>query len=353
MTIANELTIRRVALALARTACAVYPLEGCGDQERVDRAGSAALGRWLNQFLPRLRCVVRLCEGRKDKAPWLPEGSVYGARDAASLAVDILADPVEGTGQLAGPVDQRTRGSSCVVVLAPSQTVAPLYSGCYAEKLVLPPDAPTGIGLDTPPGEIVRLLVKAFDRSPAEIYVWILDRDRNQNGIAAFRQAGATVRLIAAGDFEAHLRAGRHVGDAGPVHVSYGIGGLPEGVLVVPFVRWSKGTVLLRPWPVAQQEAEIRNAGCEEMLGREYDAHTLIRSDDCLMAVAGITDGRDDQPPLFNGIRLLEAGSVPCVTVLVASPALGECRTFEVSFEDDAARRAEDFRRFACLLSAR
>lgn len=334
MTLSNELTIRGLGLAVARTACAVFPFAGCGDGNHIDRVGSETLAESLDRFLTNLRCVTRTCEGKKDKAPLLPEGTVCGSCSPSHPEADLVADPVEGTAQLAGPSAQRTRGSSCVVALAPAGSVANLYSGCYAHKLVLPPGSPAGISLETPPGEIVRRVGTTFGRRPAGITVWLLDRPRNQDAINAFRQAGANVRLIAAGDFESHLRAGDFVSESGPVHISYGIGGLPEGVLAVPFLLWSGATMLLKPYPLQHQLDEIRSAGCYETLGREYDARSLIDSDDCILAVAGITNGNDVDHPLVKGIYLWDGERAPCVTVLLASPALRACRLLEVTFED-------------------
>ena len=335
MTLATESTLRKLSLAVARTAAAVHPLAGCGDAVCIDRVGSVTLARALDQF--HIRCTTRLCEGIKDEAPWVPEGSVYGARPTVGQlgqAADLLTDPVEGTNQLAGPAAARSRASYCIAALAPAGSVADLYSGSYALKLVLPPHAPADLDLGTPPAEIVRSLADEFGRAAADVHVWILDRPRNHAAIAAFADAGATVRRIAAGDFESHLRAGQYVRDAGPIHVSYGIGGLPEGVLAVPFLRWSGGRIRLKPHPLGAQEAEIRAAGLGDMLGRVFDAGSLIKSDDCVLAVAGITSVEGEEPPLVKGVRYWENGAVPSVTVLAVSPALPECRTLEIAFED-------------------
>jgi fructose-1,6-bisphosphatase II len=326
MMLANEATARRLALAVARTACAVLPLAGCGDGNRIDHIASETLAQALNDF-SEFRCVTRLCEGKKDEAPWLPEGTVHGSRRESDPAVDVLADPVEGTTQLAGPTHKRTRGSFSVLALAPGGSVASVDSGCYARKLVLPPGSPRGIGLDTPEAEIVRQLASTFARRSSDVTVWILDRPRNREAIENFRQAGASVRLIAAGDFEVHLRAGHFVAQSGPIHVSCGIGGLSEGVLAVPFLRWSGATMLLEPWP--SRPAKDRP--------RIYDGPSLIASTDCILAVAGISDGSPEDNQVVPGIRFWKDGA-PCLSVFVASPGLSTCRTIQVTFEDHPAK---------------
>jgi fructose-1,6-bisphosphatase/sedoheptulose 1,7-bisphosphatase-like protein len=333
MRLVNESTVAKLSLAVARTACAVFPFAGCGNSDLIDQIGSETLGDSLDKFFPSLRCVTRLCEGKKDCAPSLIEGSCYGSRLPLDSAADLVADPVEGTGQLARPAGKRNRSSCCAAVLAPIGTVAKLYSGCYAHKLVLPPGAPTDLSLEDSPSQIVERLASAFQCEREKINVWLLERDRNLAAITAFKEAGTTVHLIEAGDLEAHLLAGCAVRGTGPLHVSYGIGGLPEGILAVPFLRRSGAPLRLKPCPLGRQEEEILAANCQDMLGREFSASDLIASDDCIVALAGITSGRHAKHSLIKGIRLWDE-SAPCVTVLVASPAFRDCRELAITFEE-------------------
>ena len=87
--------------------------------------------------------------------------------------------------------------------------------------------------------------------------VVVLDRPRHEAGIAAIREAGARVRLIAHGDVSAALLA---VTERSPVDLLWGIGGTPEGVISAAAVKCLGGQLLGRLWP--RDEAE-RTAALE------------------------------------------------------------------------------------------
>src|SRR5438046_1412680 len=76
-------------------------------------------------------------------------------------------------------------------------------------------------------------------------------------GIAAIREAGARVRLIAHGDVSAALLA---VTERSPVDLLWGIGGTPEGVISAAAVKCLGGQLLGRLWP---RDEEERNAALQ------------------------------------------------------------------------------------------
>ena len=71
-------------------------------------------------------------------------------------------------------------------------------------------------------------------RAIGDVMVVVLDRPRHEQGIAAIREAGARVRLIAHGDVSAALLA---VTERSPVDLLWGIGGTPEGVISAAAVK--------------------------------------------------------------------------------------------------------------------
>ena len=74
-----------------------------------------------------------------------------------------------------------------------------------------------------------------------DVAVVVLDRPRHEEGIAAIRAAGASVRLILHGDVSAALLA---VTERSRVDLLWGIGGTPEGVLSAAAIKCIGGQVL-------------------------------------------------------------------------------------------------------------
>src|ERR1043165_447426 len=70
-------TIAAVARSVAQTAVDVLPLAGRGDSKWIDGLASAELPKHLHSHLPSLY-RVKYCEGAKDKAPMIMEGTILG-----------------------------------------------------------------------------------------------------------------------------------------------------------------------------------------------------------------------------------------------------------------------------------
>src|SRR5436305_1641799 len=75
--ISKEL-IKGLVIAAAWTAASQVSLKGCGQSVLVDGKGSFDLWYYIDQQLPGFRFKVVLCEGKKDRAPLIPEGSIIG-----------------------------------------------------------------------------------------------------------------------------------------------------------------------------------------------------------------------------------------------------------------------------------
>jgi fructose-1,6-bisphosphatase II len=129
--------------------------------------------------------------------------------------------------------------------------------------------------------------------------VVVLDRPRHEEGIAAIREAGARVRLIAHGDVSAALLA---VTERSPVDLLWGIGGTPEGVISAAAVKCIGGQLLGRLWPRddAERTAAL-DAGYD--LTRILDSDDLVAGEDVFFSATGITDG-----DVLQGVRYPTVG---------------------------------------------
>jgi len=240
--IATKDNSRALILSVAAVAALVHRLVGVGRDKQglIDLVGSSFLQFNLDRTLRDRGYEMRLCEGKKDGAPLIAEGTILGNDQEDVPRGWIVADPVECTRELADKIRSNRRGSSVIAAITPAGCIPEeLYSGCRAQKLVLPPASPVGKGrieADSQPADIVFQLSQQFSCMSSDIVVWVLDRPWNKNSIALFQSSGADVRPIRSGDFEASILAAKPVKIGGKVNVLYGIGGLPEGVAAVPYV---------------------------------------------------------------------------------------------------------------------
>jgi len=291
----QQLPDRNLALELVRVteaaALAAAPLVGAGDKEAADQAAVDGM-RYMLQSV-QMDGVVVIGEGEKDEAPMLYNGEVIG--DGTPPQVDIAVDPLEGTTLAAHGMPS----ALAVIALSSRGTMFDPGPCVYMEKIAGAPEIADLLDLDRPLGETVRLVAERKHCRVSDVMVVVLDRPRHAQGIAAIREAGARVRLIAHGDVSAALLA---VTERSPVDLLWGIGGTPEGVISAAAVKCLDGQLLGRLWPRDDAErAAAAEAGYD--LGRVLDRDDLVAGDDVFFSATGITDG-----DVLQGVRYPHAG---------------------------------------------
>jgi fructose-1,6-bisphosphatase/sedoheptulose 1,7-bisphosphatase-like protein len=311
--------------SVASTAAAVFPHRSCRDPVRIDRVASRQLEKWLMHF-----CIdrfnVAVCEGVKDHAPMITEGMKLGQGSERPIG-DLIIDPVECTTLLAQWPDGDRRGSSVIVAAVPRDSIGLRFAGGRGLKLVLPPGLSGNPDLlQMAPAHLVWEICTHTGCRPADIEVVILGGARrfwNRPFINQFKQARVAVREISAGDFEAHISAAKpRVG--GKIRISYGIGGVPEGLLAVPYVLMTGATMLLQlKDPLEENKKQIDATA----LKRVYTASDLIHDEegDCFVVYAGITASE-----IVSGIECPPATDSFEVEVVAASPRWGAERRVKI-----------------------
>ena len=214
-------------------ALAAAPLVGRGDKEAADQAAVDGM-RFMLQSVPMDGLVV-IGEGEKDEAPMLYNGEQIG--DGSPPLVDIAVDPLEGTTLAAHGMPS----ALAVIALSARGTMFDPGPCVYMEKMAGAPEIADLLDLDRPLAETVRLVAERKGSPVGDVMVVVLDRPRHEQGIAAIREAGARVRLIAHGDVSAALLA---VTERSPVDLLWGIGGTPEGVISAAAVKCLGGQLL-------------------------------------------------------------------------------------------------------------
>ncbi len=290
-----QLPDRNLALELVRVteaaALAAAPLVGRGEKEAADQAAVDGM-RYMLQSVS-MDGVVVIGEGEKDEAPMLYNGEQIG--DGSPPAVDIAVDPLEGTTLAAHGMPS----ALSVIALSARGTMFNPGPIVYMEKMAGAPEIADVLDLDRPLGDTVKLIAERTGRPVSDVMVVVLDRPRHEEGIAAIREAGARVRLIAHGDVSAALLA---VTERSRVDLLWGIGGTPEGVISAAAVKCVGGQLLGRLWP---RDEEERRAALEQGydLDRVLDRDDLVAGEDVFFSATGVTDG-----DVLQGVRYPSAG---------------------------------------------
>jgi fructose-1,6-bisphosphatase II len=171
----------------------------------------------------------------------------------------------------------------------------------YMDKIAVGPDAAEVIDIDAPPSENVRRVAAAKGKSPREITVVVLERDRHDKLIDELREAGARVHLIRDGDVAPSIAAA-HGGTE--VDLLMGIGGTPEGVISATAIKCLGGALQGRLWPRDDDERQ-------KLIDAGYDVERVLTTDDLVasgnvfVAATGVTTGA-----LLNGVRYTKDGAV-------------------------------------------
>jgi fructose-1,6-bisphosphatase II len=267
---------------------------GRGDKESADQAAVDGMRAVLDTVL--MDGVVVIGEGEKDEAPMLFNGERVGSGQGPE--VDVAVDPLEGTRLTA--LGQQ----NAIAVIAVAERGTMFFPGAalYMDKIATGPEAADAIDITAPPEENVRRVAEAKGKTPRDVTVIVLERDRHERLIADLRAAGARVTLIRDGDVAPAIAAAH--GGIAEVDLLMGIGGTPEGVIAAAAIKCLGGALQGRLWPRNDDERRrLHEAGYE--IERVLTTDDLVRGDDVFVAATGVTSGA-----LLRGVRYTPDGAV-------------------------------------------
>jgi len=301
MTSQNEAVMdRNMAIEAVRVteagAIAAARWVGRGDEKQADAAAVDAMRTALNRL--HIDGTVVIGEGERDEAPMLYIGEKVGAGGAK---IDIALDPLEGTTLTA----KANANAMAVLALAPDGDFlnAP---DTYMEKIAIGGGHREGlIDITATPQENLNRLAEEKGVDVSALTVCILDRPRHESLIAAVRDAGARIFLIADGDIFGVMATSDP--DSG-IDMYLGSGGAPEGVLAAAALQsiggQMQGQLLFRN---DDEIGRARKLGIED-LDRVYGLDDLA-SGDVIFCATGVTDGA-----MLQGVRrspgMLETHSI-------------------------------------------
>jgi fructose-1,6-bisphosphatase II len=267
---------------------------GRGDKNAADQAAVDAMRLMLGTV--QMDGIVVIGEGEKDEAPMLFNGESIGS--GFGPAVDVAVDPLEGTRLTA--LGQQNAIS--VIAVAERGTLFFPDAALYMDKIATGPDAADAIDIDATPEENVRNVAEAKNKSPRDVSVIVLERDRHEQLITDLRAAGARVTLIRDGDVAPAIAAAH--GGIAEVDLLMGVGGTPEGVIAAAAIKCLGGALQGRLWPRNDEERQqLVDHGYE--LERVLTTDDLVAGDDVFVAATGVTSGA-----LLRGVRYTRDGAV-------------------------------------------
>jgi fructose-1,6-bisphosphatase II len=294
---ARQAPDRNIAMELVRVteagAMAAARWIGRGEKESADQAAVDAMRFVLDSVS--MRGIVVIGEGEKDEAPMLYNGEEVGNGEGPE--VDVAVDPLEGTRLTA------LGQPNAIAVIAVAERGTMLFPGAafYMEKIAVGPEAIEAIDIERSPSENVGAVAEALGKTPREVDVVVLERDRHDELIAELRDSGARVRLIRDGDVAPAIAAAQ---PGTGVDMLYGIGGTPEGVISAAALKCVGGGIQGRLWPRNDEERR-------KLLEADLDPARVLRTDDLVsgedvfVAATGVTTGS-----LLQGVKYTPGGAV-------------------------------------------
>jgi len=288
---------RNLALELVRVteaaAMAAARWVGRGDKNSADQAAVDAMRLMLDTV--QMDGVVVIGEGEKDRAPMLFNGESVGS--GYGPQVDVAVDPLEGTRLTA----LGQPNALAVIALAERGTLFFPGPAVYMDKIATGADAADAIDIDASPAENVQRVAEAKGKSPRDVMVIVLERDRHKNLIAELRAVGARVNLIRDGDVAPAIAAAH--GGLVDIDLLMGIGGTPEGVIAAAAIKCLGGALQGRLWPRDDDERQaLISAGYDP--DRILNIDDLVSGDDVFVAATGVTSGA-----LLRGVRSTKDGA--------------------------------------------
>ena len=282
---------RNLALELVRVteagAIGAARWVGRGEKESADQGAVDGIRAVLSTVS--MNGVVVIGEGEKDEAPMLYNGERVG--DGTGPEVDVAVDPLEGT-RLAA-----FGQPNAIAVMAVAERGSMFFPGAafYMNKIVTGRDAVDAIDIDASPTENVRNVAEAKGKSPDEVIVYVLERERHEALVSELRSAGARVNLIRDGDVAPTIAAAH--GRTAEIDLVMGIGGTPEGVIGACAIKSLGGAMQAKLWPRnAEERKKLEDAGYD--VDAVLTTDDLVRGEDIFVAATGVTTGT-----LLRGVR--------------------------------------------------
>lgn len=263
---------------------------GTGDDELCYRSADEAM--W--KIIDTLDIDGTIIIGASNKNLNIYDGRKAGSGNGAQI--DIASKPLEGKRTCA----MGGHNSISVVAIGGRNSFLKVPP-CLMHKIAVGPDAKGVVDINESPDINIKRVARAKGKYIEDITVCVLDREMNREIIDAVRKTGARIRYITDGDVSGAIATAV---DESTIDLLLGVGGAKEGVIAAAAIKCLGGDMQTKVYYNDYFEKTIA-----EKLGRGnpdkvYKIRDLVKSDDVLVSVTGVTDG-----VLLPGVHFFSGGA--------------------------------------------
>jgi fructose-1,6-bisphosphatase II len=168
-------------------------------------------------------------------------------------------------------------------------------------KIAVGPEAKGIIDIKQPPHINIKRVARAKGKYIEDITVCVLERDFNNQLIAQIRECGARIKFITDGDISGAIATAV---DDSSIDILMGIGGAKEAVISATGLKCLGGDMQAQIYYNDDFEQEIAVKLGRGNPDKIYKINDLVKSDDILLAITGVTDG-----VLLPGVQYMSGGA--------------------------------------------
>jgi len=265
---------------------------GKGDDDLCYRASDEAMWKLLETMDIDGEIVI----GAANKELQLYDTRKVGTGEEGAEILDIAVKPLEGKRTCA------VGGYNSISVIAfggkDSFMRMPPVS---MNKIAVGPEAKGVIDITQPPHINIKRVARAKGKYIEDITVCVLEREVNHHLISQIRECGARIKFITDGDVSGAIATA--VEDS-PIDIIMGIGGAKEAVISAAGLKCLGGDMQAQIYYSETSDKEIAEKLGHGNPDRIYKINDLIKSDDILIAITGVTDG-----VLLPGVQYISGGA--------------------------------------------
>ena len=263
---------------------------GKGDDDLCYRASDEAMWKLLDT----MDIDGEIVMGASNKELQLYDNRKVGT--GAGTPLDIAVKPLEGKRTCA------VGGYNSISVIAFGGKDAFMQMPPISmNKIAVGPESKGIIDINQPPHINIKRVARAKGKYIEDITVCVLERDANSNLISQIRECGARIKFITDGDISGAIATAV---DDSPIDIIMGIGGAKEAVISATGLKCLGGDMQAQIYYNDPAEKEIAASLGRGDADRIYKINDLVRSDDILLAITGVTDG-----VLLPGVQYISGGA--------------------------------------------
>ncbi|HOP62163.1 MAG TPA: class II fructose-bisphosphatase [Spirochaetota bacterium] len=263
---------------------------GKGDDELCYRSSDEAMWKLLEKMDIEGDVII----GAANRDLYLYDGRKVGTGDGPK--VDIAVKPLEGkrTCALGGH-------NSISVVAIGGEGSFMKVPPCMMQKIAVGPDAKGVVDINQPPDINIKRVARAKGKYIEDITVCVLDREINWQLVEDIRKTGARISFITDGDISGVISTA--IEDSS-IDIMMGVGGAKEAVTAAAGLKCLGGDMQAKVFYNDYFEKTVAENLGRGNADRIYKIRDLVRGDDILIAITGVTDG-----VLLPGVRYFSGGA--------------------------------------------